>query len=246
MGTGFFAAEPVLGNWCFRSTNSNKVHWSGPPVPFTDLSKDTNHGATGAEKVYLPKGFWFSLSCDAQLNTMKFLESTSRFAGFHVFLRMADRRFAWLEPGCFFRAMEDRLSYEKTFLQIEEAQAGLPTLRPRSVPPRGREDLEVTLHFSAASFAGNHLSTWIWSKLKSTVYRFVGNPSKVGRFFLCVCVCECQFLSPRSTTTVSNSNSLTFIRCADKQGGAEHSGNCTQRSYSLVLEAEPDQLCVPA
>ncbi|CAK9095503.1 unnamed protein product [Durusdinium trenchii] len=40
--------------------------------------------------------------------------------------------------------MEDRLSYEKTFLQIEEAQAGLPTLRPRSVPPRGREDLEVS------------------------------------------------------------------------------------------------------
>ena len=31
-----------------------------------------------------------------------------------------------------------------------------------------------------------------------------------------------------------------------KQGGAEHSGDCTQRSYPLVLEAEPDQLCVPA
>ena len=31
-----------------------------------------------------------------------------------------------------------------------------------------------------------------------------------------------------------------------KQGGAEHSGNCTQRSYPLVLEAESDQLCVPA
>ena len=30
------------------------------------------------------------------------------------------------------------------------------------------------------------------------------------------------------------------------QGGAEHSGNCTQRSYPLVLEAESDQLCVPA
>ena len=30
------------------------------------------------------------------------------------------------------------------------------------------------------------------------------------------------------------------------QGGAEHSGDCTQRSYPLVLEAESDQLCVPA
>ena len=30
------------------------------------------------------------------------------------------------------------------------------------------------------------------------------------------------------------------------QRGAEHSGNYTQRSYPLVLEAEPDQLCVPA
>ena len=30
------------------------------------------------------------------------------------------------------------------------------------------------------------------------------------------------------------------------QGGAKHSGNCTQRSYPLVLEAETDQLCVPA
>ena len=30
------------------------------------------------------------------------------------------------------------------------------------------------------------------------------------------------------------------------QGGAEQSGNCTQRSYPLVLEAESDQLCVPA
>ena len=28
------------------------------------------------------------------------------------------------------------------------------------------------------------------------------------------------------------------------QGGAEHSGDCTQRSYPLVLEAESDQLCV--
>ena len=31
-----------------------------------------------------------------------------------------------------------------------------------------------------------------------------------------------------------------------EQGGAGHSGDCTQRSYPLVLEAEPDQLCVPA
>ena len=30
------------------------------------------------------------------------------------------------------------------------------------------------------------------------------------------------------------------------QGGAEHSGDCTQRSYPLGLEAESDQLCVPA
>ena len=30
------------------------------------------------------------------------------------------------------------------------------------------------------------------------------------------------------------------------QGGAEHSGNCTQRSYPLVLEAESDQLSAPA
>ena len=30
------------------------------------------------------------------------------------------------------------------------------------------------------------------------------------------------------------------------QGGAEHSGDCTQRSYPLVLEAESDQLCLPA
>ena len=28
--------------------------------------------------------------------------------------------------------------------------------------------------------------------------------------------------------------------------GADHSGDCTQRSYPLVLEAESDQLCVPA
>ena len=27
---------------------------------------------------------------------------------------------------------------------------------------------------------------------------------------------------------------------------AEQSGDCTERSYPLVLEAEPDQLCVPA
>ena len=32
----------------------------------------------------------------------------------------------------------------------------------------------------------------------------------------------------------------------NQQGGAEHSGDCTQRSYPLVLEAESDQLCVPA
>ena len=31
-----------------------------------------------------------------------------------------------------------------------------------------------------------------------------------------------------------------------KQGGAEHSGDCTQRSYPLVPEAGPDQPCVPA
>ena len=30
------------------------------------------------------------------------------------------------------------------------------------------------------------------------------------------------------------------------QGGAEHSGDCTQRSYPLVLEAESDHFCVPA
>ena len=31
-----------------------------------------------------------------------------------------------------------------------------------------------------------------------------------------------------------------------KQGGAEHSGDCTQRSYPPVLEPESDQLCAPA
>ena len=30
------------------------------------------------------------------------------------------------------------------------------------------------------------------------------------------------------------------------KAGAEHSGDCTQRSYSLVLEPKPDQLCVHA
>lgn len=28
--------------------------------------------------------------------------------------------------------------------------------------------------------------------------------------------------------------------------GAGHSGDCAQRSYPLVLEAEPNRLCVPA
>ena len=37
-----------------------------------------------------------------------------------------------------------------------------------------------------------------------------------------------------------------FFLVSNLQGGAEHSGNCTQRSYPLVLEAESDQLCVPA
>ena len=34
-----------------------------------------------------------------------------------------------------------------------------------------------------------------------------------------------------------------FCFPSHQQGGAEHSGDCTQRSYPLVLEAEPDQLC---
>ena len=38
-----------------------------------------------------------------------------------------------------------------------------------------------------------------------------------------------------------------FLRENKKQqGGAEHSGDCTQRSYPLVPEAGPDQPCVPA
>ena len=37
-----------------------------------------------------------------------------------------------------------------------------------------------------------------------------------------------------------------FIDNLFQQGGAEHSGDCTQRSYTLVLEAESDQLSVPA
>ena len=37
-----------------------------------------------------------------------------------------------------------------------------------------------------------------------------------------------------------------LILLQSQQGGAEHSGDCTQRSYPLVLEAESDQLCVPA
>ena len=40
-----------------------------------------------------------------------------------------------------------------------------------------------------------------------------------------------------------NSTSFNHSR---QHGGAEHSGDCTQRSYPLVPEAEPDQLCVPA
>ena len=57
-------------------------------------------------------------------------------------------------------------------------------------------------------------------------------------FYKCVCV-------PLVLTGIHSD-------CADcvfnfvEQGGAEHSGDCTQRSYPLVLEAEPDQLCVPA
>ena len=49
-------------------------------------------------------------------------------------------------------------------------------------------------------------------------------------------VCVCAPCSHR------DSFELLFTQ----QGGAEHSGDCTQRSYPLVLEAEPDQLCVPA
>ena len=39
---------------------------------------------------------------------------------------------------------------------------------------------------------------------------------------------------------------FVYIIPVQAGGGAEHSGNCTQRSYPLVLEAESDQLCVPA
>ena len=42
-------------------------------------------------------------------------------------------------------------------------------------------------------------------------------------------------------------NRVNFLLNVDSfAGGAEHSGDCTQRSYPLVLEAESDQLCVPA
>ena len=51
-----------------------------------------------------------------------------------------------------------------------------------------------------------------------------------------VCVCVCVTLRIQEFTLPS------FFM----QGGAEHSGDCTQRSYPLVLEAEPDQLRVPA
>ena len=53
-----------------------------------------------------------------------------------------------------------------------------------------------------------------------------------------VCVCVCHTLSLR---VKRNSQTLK-----NKQGGAEHSGDCTQRSYPLVPEAGPDQPCVPA
>ena len=48
----------------------------------------------------------------------------------------------------------------------------------------------------------------------------------------------------RASGTATN---LQFLHAKQKEaGGAEHSGDCTQRSYPLVLEAEPGQLCVPA
>ena len=48
------------------------------------------------------------------------------------------------------------------------------------------------------------------------------------------------------TTTKPNENEKTEQVKKRRQGGAEHSGDCAQRSYPPVLEAEPDQLCVPA
>ena len=50
-----------------------------------------------------------------------------------------------------------------------------------------------------------------------------------------VCVCVCHTLSLRVKRNLRH-----------QQGGAEHSGDCTQRSYPLVPEAGPDQPCVPA
>ena len=45
---------------------------------------------------------------------------------------------------------------------------------------------------------------------------------------------------------VARNFTLVCFVLSFQQGGAEHSGDCTQRSYPLVLEAESDQLCVPA
>ena len=48
------------------------------------------------------------------------------------------------------------------------------------------------------------------------------------------------------STSVSKSHRYTFSFYNMQQGGAEHSGDCTQRSYPLVPEAGPAQPCVSA
>ena len=56
-----------------------------------------------------------------------------------------------------------------------------------------------------------------------------------------MCVCHTLFQRVKRPHTETTIHTLT-----NKQGGAEHSGDCTQRSYPLVPEAGPDQPCVPA
>ena len=56
------------------------------------------------------------------------------------------------------------------------------------------------------------------------------------------CVCVCLSVCACVTLCSKESNDITPKRHCS----AEHSGDCTQRSYPLVPEAGPDQSCVPA
>ena len=71
---------------------------------------------------------------------------------------------------------------------------------------------------------------------------------------VCVCVCVCVFVCVEHlnrcktfhVVLLSRGSCFFLLMVNLITPGAEHSGNCTQRSYPLVLEAESDQLCVPA